>query len=48
MPERRLKMHETNSPERKKPQPFYAGAAFMWTLITVLIVLVLVVLFEMR
>jgi hypothetical protein len=41
-------MHETNPPEPQKPQGFYAGAAFMWTLITVLIVLVLAVIFELR
>ncbi len=40
-------MHETNPPEPQKPQLFYTGAVFMWTLTTVLIVLVLAVIFEM-
>jgi hypothetical protein len=48
MLERRLNMHQTNPPEPQKPQRFYTGAAFMWTLIAVLIVLVLAVIFEMR
>ena len=41
-------MHPTNLPEPQKPKRFYTGAAFMWTLIIVLIVLVLAVIFEMR
>ena len=41
-------MHETNPPEPQKPQPFYTGAAFLWTIIIVLIVLVLAIVFEMR
>jgi hypothetical protein len=42
-----VKMHETNPPEPRKPEHFYTGAVFLWTVITVLIVLVLVVIFEM-
>jgi hypothetical protein len=48
MLERRPNMHPTNLAEPQKPQRFYSGAVFMWTLIVVLIVLVLAVIFEMR